>query len=44
MAKPALMGIFIYLDDLLGALTAVKEADLDFTVFSPSAAPRYRRP
>lgn len=39
MAKPALMGIFIYLDDLLAALKAAKEAHLDFTVFSPSAAP-----
>ena len=39
IARPALMGIFIYLDDLVGALKAVKKADLDFTVFSPSAAP-----
>jgi hypothetical protein len=39
MTKPALMGIFIYVDDLLRALKAVKEAHLNFTVFSPSATP-----
>ncbi len=39
LAQPALMGIFIYLDDLLGALKAAQQANLDFTVFSPSATP-----
>lgn len=37
-ARRALMGIFTYLDDLLGALKAVKEAGLEVTVLAPSAS------
>ncbi len=33
--KPALMGVFAYLDDLVAALEVLKKADLDFTVFTP---------
>jgi hypothetical protein len=32
------MGIFTYLDDLLGALKALKGTGLEFTVFAPSAS------
>jgi hypothetical protein len=35
MPKPALMGIFAYLDDLVAALEALKRSNLDFTVFTP---------
>jgi molybdopterin-containing oxidoreductase family membrane subunit len=35
MQKPALMGIFAYLDDLVGAVQALRRANLDFTVFTP---------
>ena len=38
MAPRALMGIFTYLDDLLGALKALKGTGLEFTVFAPSAS------
>jgi hypothetical protein len=33
---PALMGIFSYLDDLVEALEALKRANLNFTVFTPT--------
>jgi hypothetical protein len=33
--KPALMGIFAYLDDLVEAVEGLKRSNLDFTVFSP---------
>jgi hypothetical protein len=35
MQNPALMGIFAYLDDFIEALQALKQANLDFTVFTP---------
>jgi hypothetical protein len=35
--KPALMGIFAYLDDLLEAVKTLRRANLDFTVFTPVA-------
>ena len=35
MQKPALMGIFAYLDDLVEAVEGLKRANLDFTVFTP---------
>jgi hypothetical protein len=38
MAQRALMGIFTYLDDLLGALKALKGTGLEFTVFAPSSS------
>ena len=37
MTPPGIMGIFIYLDDLLSALKALEEKGLDLTVYSPSA-------
>ena len=42
MPKPALMGIFEYLDDLVGALEVLKRANLDFTVFTPIPRPEIR--
>jgi hypothetical protein len=33
--KPALMGIFAYLDDFIEALQALKQAGMDFTAFTP---------
>jgi hypothetical protein len=35
--KPSIMGIFVHPDDLLTAVTAVKDLNQDFTVFAPSA-------
>jgi hypothetical protein len=35
MSKPAFMGIFAYLDDLVEALEVLRRANLDFTVFTP---------
>lgn len=35
--KPALMGVFAYLDDLVEAVKALKRENLDFTVFTPVA-------
>ena len=37
MTGPGLIGIFCYLDDLLLALTSLKERNLRLTVYSPSA-------
>jgi hypothetical protein len=42
MPKPALLGIFAYLDDLVEALGALKQANLDFTVFTPIPRPEIR--
>lgn len=42
MTKQSLMGIFIYLDDLLRALQAVKGTGLDFTVYAPSSSREIR--
>ena len=42
MAPRALMGIFTYLDDLLGALKALKGTGLEFTVFAPSASEKIK--
>ena len=35
-AGPAMMGIFSYVDDLLGALKALKENKREFVIYSPS--------
>ncbi|MBI4762995.1 MAG: DUF3341 domain-containing protein [Deltaproteobacteria bacterium] len=37
MTRPALLGIFIYLDDLLAAIKALDGKGLDLTIYSPSA-------
>ncbi len=42
MTRQSLMGIFIYLDDLLTALKALKDLGLDVTVFAPSASREIR--
>jgi hypothetical protein len=36
MTRPALMGIFVYQEDLLAALKALEGKGLDLTVYSPS--------
>lgn len=40
--KPALMGIFIYLDDLLRAVKTLRGGNFDFTVYSPVPHPELR--
>jgi hypothetical protein len=42
MQKPDLMGIFAYLDDLVEAVKALKQAKVDFTVYTPIPRPEIR--
>jgi molybdopterin-containing oxidoreductase family membrane subunit len=37
MQQAALMGVFQYVDDFLNALEAVKQGNLEFTTFTPTA-------
>jgi hypothetical protein len=41
-SQPAFLGIFSYLDDLVQAVETLRAANLDFTVFSPTARPEIR--
>jgi len=42
MSKPALMGVFAYLDDLIEAVKALRQAKADFTVYTPVPRPEIK--